>query len=143
MSSKITYEDFIEQYNATFNNNYKFHIGDNFLYYPGFLDMEHTNIKYLPNNLHINGSLDVRNSFIVEIPSGLQIKWNLYINGNIITEFPDDIIILESIHCIDGDHIKMSESAQINLIKQRFNNFYCIKKPTRKAKTLQKLLWQL
>jgi len=111
------------------------------LYIKTWLDLRHTDITSLPDNLHIYGWLSLRTTEISSLPENLYIRDDLILSDSNITTIPDSLIVGEYIFSYDA--LLMSEQKQIDLITSDKRNINIIKKPTEKAKTLHNLLWEL
>jgi len=143
----MTHQEFINKYLKHIN----WHLEDGTLFIsedldfsrPIFEDLLH--IKELPDNLHISGWLDIQGTKITKLPENLHIGNMLFIRHSYVNELPDSIIFsrLHLWDYIQETTVKGSEKLQLRLISQdsRFIRYFI--KPTKKAKTLHNLLWNL
>jgi len=104
-----------------------------------WLDIGYTSINKLPDNLKISGDLYINKSEINFLPKNLHVG-TLYMSNTKIQELPDD---LYSNEIITNKKLIANEKLQLRLIQNNEHFLKIFKDPTEKAKTLQKLLWEL
>jgi hypothetical protein len=59
----------------------------------GYLNLNKSDVRLLPDNLIVYGDLYLIESEIVELPSNLRVKGDLFLDKTKITEIPDDLIV--------------------------------------------------
>jgi len=117
------------------------HIKNGVLYVDDYLDLRLTDISELPNNLSVSGSLDLDATDIKTLPDYLSVGHIMWLYACDITTLPENLYVSTGI--FSDNKLSMTEKAQLNIISQNLSHFGVIKDPTEKAKTLQKLLWEL
>jgi len=151
----MTHEEFINEYlqNSMWinENNDKWIIKGGILFIRDNLDftrLEFADLRHiteLPDNLHIKGWLDTQKTKITSFPENLYIGNMLFINDSWVYELPDSIAFglpLGSDYILNTK-VKASEKLQLKLISQDSRFIKYFKKPTKKAKALHGLLWEL
>jgi len=142
----MTHQEFIDNYLEPYGILYN--QCDNILFVDGNLDFNNLiekEISELPDNLHINGWIDIQNTHIVKLPENLYIKSLIFCMNSYIKELPDSILFGSSglKSPTIGYKLLASEKLQMKLISQGYEFLECFKNPTKKAKILHKLLWNL
>jgi len=150
---------YVDSYLNLCNSNIKYL--PNKLVIDGSLDLRNSKIMSLPKELYVNKNLLLWKTIITELPNNLTIGNGLWMDGEPImelsnnlsvgdvlcliktkiTSLPDTLSFTGAIY--SDNKLEMSEKIQLNIISNRKHNFLYIKNPTEKAKTLQKLLWEL
>jgi len=139
----MTHDDFIFRYlrPSVYSNNNDWDKENNVLYVYKNLDLRYRDITSLPDNLHIHGWLCLLETEISSLPDNLYVGNTLVLNNTNITAIPDDLIVGECI--FSNIKLSMSKQMQTNLITKDKRNINIIKKPTKTAKTMHKLLWKI
>jgi len=133
----MTHQEFIDQY----LQDKQWHITDGILYVYGFIDLFNEDITSLPDNLVIKEYLFLYGTLLKMLPNNLTVSSDLWVRGTSITRLPDDLILKGEIYA--DCKLRMGKQLQLDIIKTSKDNFYFIKYPTKKAKMLQKLLWEI
>jgi len=133
----MTHQEFIDNYLSS----YAYEIKDGILYIDSWLDLENQIITSLPDNLSVGYWMDLRCTNITKLPKGLVVGSWLSLEGLKITLLPECLSVGDRIY--SNKKYKVSEQAQLNLIKQNESYFNLIFKPTEKAIALNNLLWRI
>jgi len=136
----MNHQEFIDQY---LNNldHVDHYIKDDILYVDFSLNLYKSDITTLPKRLHICGNFYLYKSNITLLPEELTVEDDLDLQNTNITSLPEGLSVGGILY--HDNKLTMTENAQLSLISQNNEYFDVIKAPTKKAKTLQKLLWEI
>jgi len=133
---------------------------DNIIF-SSFLDLEGSTLEYLPDNLLTGGFLDVSETCITKLPDNLTVHGDLLLRDTEVKILPDDLkfdgwfnirntkitYLPDSVELNDivlfNNKLKMSKEKQLDIITKDKYFFNIIKNPTKKAVSLQKLMWKI
>ena len=95
----------IKEFLKKWNKNNEVFVKDGKVTVGGSLDLRHTNITELPDNLTVGGWLDLRHTNITELPDNLTVGGSLDLSNTNITELPDNLMVDGNVYGFNGDSI--------------------------------------
>ena len=104
MKNKTLQEQIDKFYKET---GYQLEIKDGKPYYDGYLDLEHSKVTELPDNLVVTSSLDLFDTKITKLPENLVVGGYLNLCGTKITTLPNNLVV--------GDFLNFAKTNVIEL----------------------------
>ena len=103
--------------------------------YDGYLDVNNSDIRKLPNDLYIKGTMNL--SFckeLINLPDRLYVQDDLYLDYTNISSLPDNLYVGQNLYIMGCNEIT---NVPNNL--HIYNNFYIANSPLAKSYTIDQL----